>query len=323
MSPAGYKTMVVLAVAAALSGCAGNGAGLDANGNPITPGSGSTAPLTADFQSIQDNVFTPICTKCHAGASAPEGLQLDESHSYALLVGVASAEQPNVERVDPGDPDSSYLIQKLEGAPTISGVQMPFGGPYLPQSTIDVIKQWITNGAPQSSSSTSGGTVSGPMSGAGLTGAAASASMKAEPRFGVSVTSPDDQSIVSTELPRIVVAFNSDVDSTLLNNSTVTLERIGVMQPMDAMTMSAMAAASTSPANAVTASNAVSGGLPNSLLPAAVTVPKGDPAAIVITPQSPLGSGTYRVTLTGAVADLNARALGSDYSFTFTVDVLQ
>ncbi len=29
--------------------------------------------LTADFQSIQDNVFTPICTKCHQGAGAPEG----------------------------------------------------------------------------------------------------------------------------------------------------------------------------------------------------------------------------------------------------------
>jgi len=290
MSSARYKTMVFL-VAAALSGCAGNGAGLDANGNPITPGSTST-PLTADFQSIQDNIFTPICTKCHQGAGAPEGLMLDQSHSYALLVGVASTEQPNVERVDPGNPDSSYLIQKLEDAPTISGAQMPFGGPYLQQSTIDVIRQWITNGAPQSSSSTSGGTVTGPMSGAGMAGAAVSASVKAEPRFGVTVTSPDDQSIVSSELPRIVVAFNSDIDSTLLNNTTVTLEKIGVMQP-------------------------------NAQLPAAATVPKGDPAAIVITPQSPLGSGTYRVTLTGTLADMNARALGSDFSFTFTVDALQ
>src|SRR3569832_1426474 len=148
MSFGRYKTKVVsLAAAAALSGCAGNGNGLDSNGNPVAGGGGGTAPLTADFQSIQDNVFTPICTKCHQGASAPEGLQLDATHSYALLVGVASTEQPDVLRVAAGDPDSSYIIRKLQGTPGISGQQMPFGGPYLPQSTIAVIRQWITNGA--------------------------------------------------------------------------------------------------------------------------------------------------------------------------------
>src|SRR5882757_2881650 len=143
MSSARYKTMVVLLAAAALQGCAGNGDGLDSNGNPITPGSGGSGGLTADFQSIQDNVFTPICTKCHIGAGAPQGLQLDATHSYAMLVGVPSAEQPAVLRVAQGDPDSSYIIRKLQGTPGISGVQMPANGPpYLPQSTIDVIRQW-------------------------------------------------------------------------------------------------------------------------------------------------------------------------------------
>jgi len=50
--------------------------------------------------------------------------------------------------VKPGDPANSYLIQKLEGAPTISGQRMPFGGPYLDQATIDQIKSWIASGAP-------------------------------------------------------------------------------------------------------------------------------------------------------------------------------
>ncbi len=148
MSSAGYKTIFALLTTAAISGCAGNGKGLDANGNPLTPGGDGTAPLTADFQSIQDNVFTPICSKCHIGAGAPEGLQLDAAHSYALLVGVPSTENPAVLRVDSGNPDSSYIIQKLQGSSGIIGQQMPLGGPYLPQSTIDVIRQWITNGAP-------------------------------------------------------------------------------------------------------------------------------------------------------------------------------
>src|SRR5271170_5779847 len=117
-----------------LVACAGNGEGLDANGEPIGSGGNPGEPLTADFQSIQDNVFTPICVRCHSGASAPEGLQLDADHSYALLVGVPSTEVPSLDRVKPGDPDDSYLVQKLEDAPGIVGVQMPFGGPYLPQS---------------------------------------------------------------------------------------------------------------------------------------------------------------------------------------------
>ena len=96
---------MMLVVAACAVGCAGNGQGLDQNGQPITPGGGSGGPVTADFQSIQDNVFTPICSKCHIGASAPEGLQLDAAHSYNLLVGVPSAERPDLLRVNPGNPD--------------------------------------------------------------------------------------------------------------------------------------------------------------------------------------------------------------------------
>src|SRR6266436_2377813 len=143
----GVRRVVPLS-AALLAGCAGNGAGLDANGQPLGSGSGVPPPLTADFQSIQDNVFTPICVRCHSGAGAPEGLALDAAHSYALLVGVPSNEQSGQLRVKPGAPDSSYLVLKLEGAAGIVGVQMPFGAPALPQATIDVVRQWITNGAP-------------------------------------------------------------------------------------------------------------------------------------------------------------------------------
>src|SRR4051812_35351990 len=278
MSSARYKTIVAsLAAAAALYGCAGNGNGLDSNGNPIAPGSGSggSGGLTADFQSIQDNIFTPICTKYHEGASAPEGLQLDATHSYAALVGVPSAEQPNVMRVAPGDPDSSYIIRKLQGTPGISGQQMPFGGPYLPQSTIDVIRQWITNGAQPSAAAQS-----------------IEAAVKGVQRFAVASTSPDDRSIVSAEVPQIVVEFNGDIDSTLINTTTVTL-------------VAAPGSESSQPVLVTTA------------------VPSGNPAAIVVKPGVPLSNGTYRLTLHGSLANMNAQALGSDTSFTFTVDALQ
>src|SRR5579863_9591516 len=101
MPSVGYTIAATLLGAAAIAGCAGNGKGLDANGNPIGSGGGVSGPLTDTFESIQANIFTPICTKCHIGASAPEGLMLDAAHSYSLLVGVPSTEQPNVMRVDP------------------------------------------------------------------------------------------------------------------------------------------------------------------------------------------------------------------------------
>jgi hypothetical protein len=71
---------------------------------------------------------------------------LDEANSYMLLVGVSSGQDPALNRVEPGDPDNSYLIQKLEGTAS-GGARMPLNGSPLAQSTIDTIRQWITDGA--------------------------------------------------------------------------------------------------------------------------------------------------------------------------------
>jgi hypothetical protein len=133
---------LLAAFALVASGCAGNGEGLDPNGRPV----GSEPPPIDDFTQIQNTIFTPICTTCHAGASAPLGLRLDEGNSYALLVNVASSEVPSLLRVNPGDPDNSYLVHKIEGRAAVGG-RMPLGGPPLPQESIDLVKQWIAAGA--------------------------------------------------------------------------------------------------------------------------------------------------------------------------------
>ena len=99
---------------------------------------------------IQPTVFTPICAGCHSGGggSLPSSLNLTSAaDSHANLVSVASSQQQALNLVEPGNPDDSYLIRKLEGGPNISGGQMPQGGPFLSQATIDVIRQWITEGA--------------------------------------------------------------------------------------------------------------------------------------------------------------------------------
>ncbi|MCA9772222.1 MAG: hypothetical protein KC466_07415, partial [Myxococcales bacterium] len=140
--------LLIAGVVGLLSGCGGSGRGLDANGRPIGEGGGG-GPLVATWRSIQDNIFTPRCTECHAGGAAPLGLRLDEAVSYEQLVGVRSVQIPQLFRVDPGDPDASYLVQKVEGAAGILGGRMPLERAALSAQQIAVIRQWIADGAPR------------------------------------------------------------------------------------------------------------------------------------------------------------------------------
>jgi len=135
---------------ALLYGCAGNGNGLDVNGNPIgSDGGGLPVAFEPTYTNIQNNVFSSICIECHVGAQAPEGLRLDAQNAYDNLVGVRSVEQSDLFRVAPGSPDASYIIHKLEGGPNITGGQMPLNRPALSQETINAIRVWISQGAPR------------------------------------------------------------------------------------------------------------------------------------------------------------------------------
>lgn len=133
-----------------LAACAGSGEDLDANGRPIgeSDGIGTFEPT---LESIQANVFTPICAECHFGAGAPHGLVLtDAQSSYDNLVGVLSQESPSYFRVLPGDPDASYVVHKIEGTQD-SGNRMPNGCPVtqpcLDAETIGIVRDWIGAGA--------------------------------------------------------------------------------------------------------------------------------------------------------------------------------
>lgn len=142
------RQVLIGVVSALLVSACGGGNGSGVAPPPQQPPPPPPPPFGANFSEIQANVFDTTCARsgCHLGAGAPQGLVLDAANSFALLVGVASTEVPSVLRVAPGDPNNSYLIQKLEGTAAV-GVQMPFGGTPLDQATIDVIRQWISDGA--------------------------------------------------------------------------------------------------------------------------------------------------------------------------------
>lgn len=130
----------IAALLLTLAACGGGG-GSD---EPPPPG------LQPTLASIQANVFTPSCaysSGCHQGPMAQQGLRLDDGFSRTSLVGVTSTQYPMYLRVNSGMPDVSLLILKLEGAPNI-GDRMPADGNYLQQATVQVIREWISNGAP-------------------------------------------------------------------------------------------------------------------------------------------------------------------------------
>lgn len=108
----------------------------------------NATPVT--LTQIQTQIFTPICSGCHSGPTSgilPSGMNLTAGNSHTSLVNVPSLEVA-LDRVEPMDPDNSYVIRKLEGGPGITDSRMPQGGPFLDQPTIDMVRQWITDGAP-------------------------------------------------------------------------------------------------------------------------------------------------------------------------------
>ena len=137
---------------------------MDANANildgepiaPIPSGDGTeggdfsstftvTNPVPPTFAEIQATVFDVSCASCHSGAAPSGGLDLSNATaSYAALFNQPSIGDPLIDRVEPGDADGSYLIQKMEGNAGL--IMPPTGG--LNQTVIDGIRLWIDSGAP-------------------------------------------------------------------------------------------------------------------------------------------------------------------------------
>jgi len=125
-------------------GCVGDG-----TFDIMDPDGPAADPTT--YTGIAQQIFEVRCAKsgCHIGAGAPLGLQLDEANAYDLLVNVSSEEVPTLFRIDPGNPDDSYLVIKIEGTdPRLDGRRMPRDGPpFLSSEQIDNIRIWVSAGA--------------------------------------------------------------------------------------------------------------------------------------------------------------------------------
>jgi len=123
---------------------------LDGDGDG-TPGGDFVGTFTVNtaptFGQVQE-VFTANCafSGCHAGATPQEGMNLSSGQAYASIVNVPSNQMPGLDRIEPNDPDASYLVRKIEGTGLLQ--RMPAGSPPLPAATIQLIRDWVSAGAP-------------------------------------------------------------------------------------------------------------------------------------------------------------------------------
>ena len=127
---------LVSAVDAALDGCPA----------PPTP----TATLAPTLDDIQRTIFSPRCAipACHDSQSKAGNLILEAGRSHDQLVGVSpTVDTAGLLRVDPGHPENSFLLVKLEGPPPDQGQRMPLTGALLNEAEIQLISDWIAQGA--------------------------------------------------------------------------------------------------------------------------------------------------------------------------------
>jgi hypothetical protein len=121
------------------SGSGGSTPGLEPSGFSC---SGKKPSLTSDVIPITAANCATMAA-CHTPMQSGSGL-------YDLLVNQISEECIDLRlEVKPGDPEHSYVINKLTGRNICSGVPMPNGGSMLPAAQIQTIYDWICEGAPQ------------------------------------------------------------------------------------------------------------------------------------------------------------------------------
>ncbi len=98
---------------------------------------------------IAGSIFGTTCSiaGCHDASTVSAGLKLTPADAFAELVNIQSTEEPSLKRVEPGDPENSYLWWKIRpGGPGNGTQRMPASGS-LSDDQIELIRLWIEQGA--------------------------------------------------------------------------------------------------------------------------------------------------------------------------------
>ncbi len=121
----------------------------DSGGTGLPPGC-EVEPTLASIESAYFVKSCALSASCHKGPVGGGQLVLEAGKSYDSLVGVDAVRAKGKKRVVPGDPDASFLMQKVLGTMDVTeGTLMPQGAvdPVDPECRIQAVRLWIAAGA--------------------------------------------------------------------------------------------------------------------------------------------------------------------------------
>ncbi len=104
----------------------------------------ATCPAGYD---VEKDLFQSTCgaSACHDATQPTGNLDLASPNVASRLIGVPASDPKCASKllVNPKNPDSSFLLEKLESSKPSCGVQMPKGSKPLAPAQIACVKQWI------------------------------------------------------------------------------------------------------------------------------------------------------------------------------------
>ena len=102
--------------------------------------------IEATSSALSENVFSKSCafSSCHSSAaSASAGLKLHDEDALLDMIDKTSVQDPDKKLIVPGDPSSSYLIDKMRGMNLSAGTDSMPPGSTLCESKIAIVEAWI------------------------------------------------------------------------------------------------------------------------------------------------------------------------------------
>jgi len=132
-------TVVAASAALGIWGCSGG----EAPPKATPPATGAASA----FSRLEAEILVPKCARagCHSGSGASGKLDLSRGAARRDLVGVAAVRRPDRILVNPGDPEGSYLVQRLVAGG--DSPRMPLAAAPLSEAEVEAIRSWIRDGA--------------------------------------------------------------------------------------------------------------------------------------------------------------------------------
>lgn len=135
-----------MAAVASLATCGGG------EQSPMGPDGGEDTRVVLTDPSFSTDIQEIIqrrgcsASQCHGSGAGEMTLTNSASTNHSAWVGVEAASEPSFLRVEPGDPENSYVVIKLEGRQSV-GARMPLNAPILDDIDLANIRNWISLGA--------------------------------------------------------------------------------------------------------------------------------------------------------------------------------